>query len=159
MSHIKRLQANGFTLIELIMVIAIASLLIGIGVPSFQALIDDSRVTSSTNSMVEALSYARVEAVRRGASVTVNASGTSNGSWVNGFTVSQGTTPLRQYDATDSGVTINSSSSTTFTFRANGFTSNANETFVICPPGGGSGREITLATSGRVSVNSDYTCN
>lgn len=159
MTQFKTLNQKGFTFIELIMVIAVAAILIGIGVPSFQALIDESRVTSSTNSMVEALNYARVEAVRRGSSVTLNASGTDKTSWVNGFNVAQGTTRLRNYDAIETGVTITSSSSTTFTFRANGLTANASETFVVCPPGGGSGREISLAASGRVSVNSDYTCN
>jgi len=60
---------KGFTLIELIVVIAIAGILVAIGVPSFTNLTKDSRIRSEANGLMGALAYARTEAIRRGNTV------------------------------------------------------------------------------------------
>jgi type IV fimbrial biogenesis protein FimT len=65
---------TGFTLIELMMVVAIISITMSIGLPSFQGLISNSRVTSTANSMLGAYQLARSEAIRRRASVSVKSS-------------------------------------------------------------------------------------
>ncbi|TNF61933.1 MAG: prepilin-type N-terminal cleavage/methylation domain-containing protein, partial [Burkholderiales bacterium] len=65
-----RLQ-SGFTLIELMVTITVLAVLLGVGVPSFQATIQGNRITTAANDLVAALQYARSEAVRRGVNVTV----------------------------------------------------------------------------------------
>jgi len=64
-------KIQGFTLIELIMTLAIAGILIGIALPSYNSTITSSRLTSYANDLVGALNLARSEAIRRGVSVTV----------------------------------------------------------------------------------------
>jgi len=66
--------SQGFTLIELMVGLAVMALLMMVAVPSFQSTIASSRVTTVTNDLVGALAVARTEAIRRGVRVTVCAS-------------------------------------------------------------------------------------
>lgn len=82
----------GFTLLELMITLAIAAILLSVGIPSFSALIKDSHLTVSNNDLVTAFNVARSEAVKRGVRVTVCKSAnqtsctTSNG-WEQGWLV------------------------------------------------------------------------
>jgi len=62
---------SGFTLIELIVVMAVAAILLGVGVPSFTSAIKNSRQSSTYQSIVGALYLARSEAVKRSNMITV----------------------------------------------------------------------------------------
>ncbi len=66
----KKLVA-GFTLIELMVTIAIASVLMTLAVPSFSLMINNSKVTSGTNEFVASLNLARSEALKRSSNVSV----------------------------------------------------------------------------------------
>jgi type IV fimbrial biogenesis protein FimT len=70
-------EEKGFTLIEVIVTIAIVSILAAIAVPSYRYVINSSRVSSDMNSLLGSLQYARAEALKRGLAVVVCASGTS----------------------------------------------------------------------------------
>lgn len=67
----QRRNNSGFTLIELMMVIAIASLLLAMGVPSFQSLIRNSRLTNATNAVIGDIHLARSEALKRNAPINI----------------------------------------------------------------------------------------
>jgi len=67
----KNRSQTGFTLIELIVVMAVAAILLGVGVPSFTSAIKNSRQSSSYQSVVGALFLARSEAVKRAAAISV----------------------------------------------------------------------------------------
>jgi type IV fimbrial biogenesis protein FimT len=57
--------SRGFTLYELMLVIAIAGLLIGLGVPGLQQFMRSSQLTSAVNDMLAAIHMARAESVKR----------------------------------------------------------------------------------------------
>lgn len=57
---------KGFTLIELVVTIAIAAIVLTIGVPSFQSVILNNRLITQTNDLVASLNLARSEAVKNG---------------------------------------------------------------------------------------------
>jgi len=83
--------SKGFTLAELMITISIASILLAVAVPSYQSLMQGSRLTTQANEFMTALHYARSEAVKRGMRVTIckSADGaTCNGdSWQDGWII------------------------------------------------------------------------
>jgi len=104
----------GFTLIELMVGVAIMAILLMVGVPSFQSAVASSRLSTSTNDVVSALALARTEAIRRGTRVTVcksaNATGcTTAGNWAQGWIIFIDTTRSSADAAVDSGEVILSS--------------------------------------------------
>jgi type IV fimbrial biogenesis protein FimT len=62
---------HGFTLVELMMTMAIAAIVLSIAVPSFQTFINNNRKTTSVNDLMTALSLARSTAITRRQQVTV----------------------------------------------------------------------------------------
>lgn len=64
-------RSRGFSLVETLMVIVVAAILAGIAVPSFAALMRETRLTSVTNDLLSALYFARSEAVKRNRRVTL----------------------------------------------------------------------------------------
>ncbi len=65
---------SGFTMIELIVTVAIAAIVLAIGIPSFSSLLKGNRTTTQTNLFVSSVNLARSEAVKRGIQVTLCAS-------------------------------------------------------------------------------------
>ena len=61
----------GFTLLELIIVMAIAAILLTVGVPSFRETQLNNRMTTQVNDFVTSLHFTRSEAVKRGRRVTM----------------------------------------------------------------------------------------
>jgi len=61
----------GFSLIELITTLSIASILLALGIPSFQTLIQNNRMTATINTIVSHLNMARSEAIKRGVRVVL----------------------------------------------------------------------------------------
>lgn len=79
---------HGFTMIELMVTIAIAAILLAIGVPSFNQVMVNARTSTLANDVTSAINLARSEAVRRAEAVSVCPSnnGTScSGSWTDGW--------------------------------------------------------------------------
>lgn len=62
---------HGFTLIELTVTIAIAGVLLAVGVPSMRNLIVETRLTGHVNQFIAAATFARSEAIKRGRPVTI----------------------------------------------------------------------------------------
>lgn len=87
-------RRSGFTLIELMVALAVLAILATIGIPSFQNLLAENRVSSAANNLQLALQLARSTAASRnyedGDFVTVCASsdGTEcTGTWTDGWII------------------------------------------------------------------------
>ena len=87
-----RRASRGFTLVELMIVLAVAGILLGTAVPSFTNLLRSTTLTSATNDLFAAFLMARSEAVKRKARVVVckSSNGTacaSAGGWEQGWII------------------------------------------------------------------------
>lgn len=65
------MPSRGFTLVEMLVVMTIGAILVAAAVPSFRTLIANTRASNGTNALSGAFEYARSEAIRRGAVVSV----------------------------------------------------------------------------------------
>jgi type IV fimbrial biogenesis protein FimT len=167
---------RGFTLIELMVTIAVAAILLTVAVPSLQDFIQNNRLSAVTNDLVADLAVARAEAIRRGSRVTVCASdnaGTatatcSGSNWSAGRlifsdagtvkTIDTGDERLRTYDGSGSGVTLTSSKATPneyLQYRPSGaIDASAAVSFKFCDSRN-KGRTVTVSLNGQVTTTGE----
>lgn len=94
-------KARGFTLLEVVVVLAVIAILTSLAAPSFTSLIQSNAVSSNVNAFMADLRFARSEAIRRGGSVVMCRSndpeavtpvcdannGASGNGWVSGWII------------------------------------------------------------------------
>lgn len=78
---------KGLTLIEVVIVMAIAAILVLAGLPGLQTYLMDSKLTSQTNSWIAIVNYARSEAIMHGGDVYVTANTVNNDEWGGGWQI------------------------------------------------------------------------
>lgn len=79
------MKTRGFTIVELMISLAIGAVLFSIGMPALRDAVMDNRMTNSTNEMILALTLARSEAITRKRNTFVTALNFSNGANEWGF--------------------------------------------------------------------------
>ncbi len=101
-----RRAGRGFTIIELMVALAVAAALITIGLPAFNGFLGQQRLTTYTNDLISGIAYARSEAAKLGGVVSVQALTTDNSNeWGGGYCIVAGNpgncngTPLRRIAA------------------------------------------------------------
>jgi type IV fimbrial biogenesis protein FimT len=160
-------KQTGFTLIELMVTIAVLGITLSIAIPNFQNAVLNSRITAQANQLMTTLNYARSEAVKRAAPVTVcstDGGGVCAGTkdWSTGWlvfadangdgTVDAGEVVLRVWPALKSGNTL-SAGNQRITFTAAGFATGFNDTFQMCDERGkADARSIIINAMGRSYV-------
>lgn len=98
---------RGFTLVELMLTVIVLAIVVGLAVPSFQALIMNNRITSQVNEITSLISYARSEASKLpDATLTVcpstdGSSCVNSAAWEGGWIVMRDTDGDRILDAGD----------------------------------------------------------
>ncbi|SFV35520.1 MULTISPECIES: GspH/FimT family pseudopilin [unclassified Pseudoxanthomonas] len=170
-----RRMASGFTLVELIITLAVLAVLIAMAVPSFTALINSNRLAAQSNELVAGLQEARLEALRSNRRVTVcrstdgatcnTAAGATWTRWIsfvdtNGNAAVDGGEVLLRSSSIKAPLEVRSTNQS-LTFRADGMVRvNAtgvlvNNTLNVCIPTtqpAQNKRSVTLAGGSRIAV-------
>ena len=158
-------RKNGFTLIELVVAVALIAIVASIAVPSFTSMIANNQVTSATNTMVGFMSYARSEAVKRGRTVNIRpvdgsdfASGymawtddNNNGSF-------DSDEELRRVEDAAGAATSMTASVSSFGFRNNGYRTPSGATNVsidVCNSNISNGQKLIISFAGIVRSESE----
>jgi len=159
---------SGFTLVELLITIVVASILLAFAVPAFNSFVQNNRIASQANELISAMAIARSEAIKRKVSITVcnsSDSATCSGGWNQGWlafidtdndgTVDTGETILRVWGGFSGGSTITTvpaGVSTVLFDRLGG--ANNTVVFQLRIPNcrGDKARNITLRTTGSIET-------
>jgi len=147
---------RGFTLIEMMIAITVAGILLMIAVPSFRNASLSSQLRSAANDFIASTNFARSEAIKRGAAVTMcvstDGSSCAAGGWEQGWIVLSGTTVLQHESAAPSGFKMSAIGSiATLSFQPIGV-GVAPATLTVCratPSVGSQERVVTLDSTGR----------
>lgn len=162
---------TGFTLIELMVVLAIGAILLSLAVPSFRSTIQNNRISTQANELVSTLQLARGEAIKRGLRITVCVStdqATCTGAnWASGWiafadvnangSVDAGDTLLKVSGALDGGSTLTSAgfaNAARVQYQPSGFIDSAG-TYSLSIPDciGNEVRAVNVAATGRVGIS------
>ena len=90
-----RAKRSGFSLIELLFVIAIVAIFAAVAGPSFRDFIAAQRIKTASYDISYTLTYARSEAMKRNSQVVF---APTAGGWQSGWTVKNGTVTLAQHE-------------------------------------------------------------
>ena len=138
-------KASGFSLVELVLVIAAAAVLLGIAAPSFFSWLPAIRLSAAAHQVATDLQVARMRAISRNASTTV-AFNPSGGTYSYGA-------DSRSLPTLYPGITIASVSSDPI-FSPRG---TANEGVTITLSNGSAQKRVCVKTVGRVNI-ADASC-
>ncbi|PKH08011.1 GspH/FimT family pseudopilin [Moritella sp. Urea-trap-13] len=141
-------KSVGFTLIELMITISIFAILIGIGVPSYQKTVQQSRMDDATTLINNALSYAKNTAIAHNRTLYMATAGT-----VLTLTTSDADVVNKTTITTDSNSTLSfiAPGVPMIIFRANGTVAAGN---IIRYCSGDSGIEVVVGINGDPVITS-----
>jgi type IV fimbrial biogenesis protein FimT len=162
-------KTRGFTLVELLVTLAVAAILLTVGVPSFRDLIYNNRLTAATNIFVSSINIARSEAIKQGRNATVCVStdlatctgGNWNQGWVVWVDVDQNGAPsaaeiIRTVQPLSNALQLTSAQNS-FTIDSQGSVDNPNATLDVCDERAAeTGRQLRVLATGGISLNSQY---
>ncbi len=163
-----RTYGQGFTLLEVLVTLAVAAVLLGIAVPSYRSVVVRNSIAANVNEFVAGLNFARSQAVTRGRKVQIcsssNQQSCNGGSdWSGGWVIfvddgsatpkPSSDTRLQVKGPSGAGFTIKSESTPSLSFNSNGF-AGTGATFIARSSDTPSQTTITVAATGRVETKS-----
>jgi len=166
MKHKPKLNQRGFTVPEMLLVMVVTAIIIAIAMPAMRSLIQNNRAITLSSEFVNTLHYARSEAVKRGATVSVCAAASTTAcgnNWTNGWLVfndpdgdgnlADANDILRVKQAFPPNTTL-AGGNDWVTFDSRGFLTTGATNFTLSAAGcvGNNARTLSLENTGRVSV-------
>ncbi|WP_273429835.1 GspH/FimT family pseudopilin [Chitinibacter tainanensis] len=169
----------GFTLIEMMIVVALLGIIAGIAAPSLAMFAKNSALSGASEDLLNVFSYAKTEAIKRGASISVCNSAnptadtptcvTSTPNWTTGWLVfldadgdssyDSGETLLQIGHAVKNVSSISVSNNTkALRFRSVVLAGSSDTVFTLCNSGA-KARTVTVDKVGRIRRDLGTTCS
>lgn len=122
-------REGGFTLLELVITVAVLAITLSIAIPSFQGITNRNRLTAVANELSAALQLTRMEAIRRNARVTfcpsTDGAACGGDNWMRSIVLAPGGEVVREFRFTGRGLNIRPSTNVDngdrISFGSNGF--------------------------------------
>lgn len=157
----KTTQPAAFTLIEILVTLAVLAIIFLIAVPSFRTMLMNNRLSAHVNALVNSLNYARSTALNQSMNVRACPLASANstacgGSWSTGWIIvtmpASGATTLLQSQQTSTHDPILSSNADTVTFDPHGLSTTQSQ-FKFCDSRGGAfARSVEVLATGFVQA-------
>lgn len=153
-------RQGGFTLVELMVTLAVLGILGGLAAPSLAGLIASQRVRTLSSDLHFAMTQARSEAIKRNASVTLVATG---GNWAAGWAVLDPAnptgTPLHTHSVRSVGTAVVTSGVTQVVYTPSGrITAATAPSFVFTATNVNDVRCVSVDPTGRPYTNRASSC-
>jgi type IV fimbrial biogenesis protein FimT len=148
---------RGFTIIELMITLALAGVVLAIAIPSYNNTVKNNCLTTDTNSLITSIQLTRSEAIKRRQDVSIIAKG---GNWATGWTVQDlAATVIQDVSLScDATTVIEQGGDTTLVYNDNGFI-DAPAAFQICDDRSAEmGRKISINMVGRPTTDRNFVC-
>ena len=165
---------SGFTLVEMMVVVAIAGIAMAFAIPAMGTFMKNERLVTQINTLVGHLAYARSEAVTRRQQIILCASSNMTScqgtnwatGWIlfidadNGSDFDTGEEILRAKAALEGiGTTLVSSAGSMIIYDNRGFSPNSNGVFSLCDDRGAVHvKSISITNTGRVRRGGSASC-
>ena len=163
----------GFTLIELMVTVAIVAILAMVAAPSFSQAILSAKLSAYANNFMASAQLARSEAIKRNSTVRLcrSADGLScaaNGDWKQGWIVFHDVTNNGTVDSGDTVIQVQEALSADYSFTGDSYSltfqsigaGSTSATLTLCkasPSPGNQEREIKVSATGRSSATTTRT--
>lgn len=139
---------KGFSLTELLIVIALVAILLMIAIPSINTLVNKTRLTGGTRLVWSDLQNAKMTAIKTNASVTITFNSTTNYSFPSGG----GATFIRNMATEYPNITVTKTGGGTIIFSSNGMMTTPSPTATLTVQSTAGTRTITIFTTGRITI-------
>lgn len=142
---------HGFTLVELMVALALVGILATLAAPAFQGAMERSRADSDMNELRTALNFARLEAINKSRLIAVAA---ADQGWASGMTVTDGNSVIRELSAMKGGAELETEGGEVeLVFNNLGGLESAEVAFTYTR--GGTAKNMKVCPTGRILMAGD----